>query len=285
MFIGAKGGVGTQEYCMPTDESAWTSESLGAPHDVTDKASRVRRMFNAIAPRYELINSLFSVGRDAYWRRRAVQLAAVGADDVVLDIACGTGDFARAFSEAGPRCVVGCDFAHEMLTRARRRKGVRHLFDVLSERAEGHAAKKVPDPFSAPTWCEADALRLPFSEGSFSITSCAFGVRNFDDLDVGLVEMFRMLRPGGRAVILEFTRPGNALVRRFYELYSTRLMPAAASLISGDRSGAYRYLPRSVVSFLDVEQMCTRLVGAGFSRPTATPVTGGIVTVYIATRD
>ncbi len=262
---------------MPADESAWTSESLGAPHDVTDKASRVRRMFNAIAPRYELINSLFSVGRDAYWRRRAVQLAGVGADDVVLDIACGTGDFARAFAEGCPRRVVGCDFAHEMLTRAKGRKGRKGVRNLLPERPEGCFAQKVPDTFSPLHWCEADALRLPFSEGSFSITSCAFGVRNFDDLDVGLVEMFRMLRPGGRAVILEFTRPGNALVRRFYELYSTRLMPAAASLISGDRSGAYRYLPRSVVSFLDVEQMCTRLLGAGFARPARAPASVELV--------
>jgi demethylmenaquinone methyltransferase/2-methoxy-6-polyprenyl-1,4-benzoquinol methylase len=252
-------------------------------------------MFNAIAPRYELINSLFSMGRDAYWRRRAVQLAAVRPDDLVLDIACGTGDFARAFCEAGPRGVVGCDFAHEMLRYAKRKKGVRK---ILPERPGGCFAQNLPDTFSSPRkklpdtffpfsprWCEADALRLPFADGSSSITSCAFGVRNFDDLDAGLAEMSRVLRPGGRAVILEFTRPGNALVRRLYEIYSTHLMPAAASLISGDRSGAYRYLPRSVVSFLSVEQMCMRLLAAGFGRPTATPLTGGIVTVYIATRD
>lgn len=245
---------------MPSNGSAWTPEALAAPHEARDKAGRVRRMFGAIAPRYELINSLFSAGRDAYWRRRAVQLAEVRPDDEVLDIACGTGDFARAFSKAGPRAVVGCDFAHEMLARAAGREDV-HL-----------------------RWCEADALRLPFPQGSFSIASCAFGVRNFHDLDVALGEMLRVLRPGGRAVILEFTRPGHAVFRRLFEFYSTRLMPAAASLISGDRSGAYRYLPRSVVSFLDAEQMCNRLVGAGFCRPIATPLTGGIVTVYIAAR-
>ncbi len=272
---------------MPANEPVWTSDSLGAPHDVTDKAGRVRRMFNAIAPRYELINSLFSVGRDAYWRRRAVQLAAVHPDDLVLDIACGTGDFARTFCEAGPLGVIGCDFAHEMLRYAKGRKGRKGVRKILCEAPFGPFRQNLPDTFSpfSPRWCEADALRLPFPDGSFSITSCAFGVRNFDDLDAGLAEMSRVLRPGGRAVILEFTRPGNALVRRLYEIYSTRLMPAAASLISGDRSGAYRYLPRSVVSFLSVEQMCTRLLAAGFGRPTATPLTGGIVTVYIATRD
>lgn len=243
------------------DEAAWTSEELLTPHRVTDKAARVRRMFNAIACRYELTNTLFSMGRDAYWRREAVRLAGVQRGDFVLDVACGTGDFARAFLRAGARRVVGCDFAHEMLALASGRT----------------------DP--AATWCEADALDLPFQDGSFSIASCAFGVRNFQDLDAGLVEMHRVLRRGGRAVILEFTRPGNALARWVFEAYSTRLMPVAASLISGDRSGAYRYLPRSVVSFLDAEQLCARLVAAGFRSPTARALTVGVVTAYIAARD
>lgn len=246
---------------MTKDTPAWTPELLEAPHDASDKSVRVRRMFNAIAPRYELVNSLCSAGRDAAWRRRAVRLAGAGAEDDVLDVACGTGDFARAFERAGCRTVVGCDFAHRMLTRAMSRAT------------------------AASRWCEADALRLPFRPGSFSITSCAFGVRNFHDLDVGLQEMFRVLRPGGRAVILEFTRPRNRLARGLYELYSMRLMPVAAQLISGDRSGAYRYLPRSVVSFLPAEQMCARLRRVGFAHPTATPLTTGIVTVYVAARD
>ncbi|MDO8630381.1 MAG: class I SAM-dependent methyltransferase, partial [Phycisphaerales bacterium] len=101
-----------------SEERIWTDELLGSPHGAPDKSSRVRRMFNAIAPRYELINSLFSFRQDAYWRRRAVQLAALRGGDDVLDVACGTGDFARAFSQARPRRVVGCDFAHEMLIRA-----------------------------------------------------------------------------------------------------------------------------------------------------------------------
>ncbi|MGB2984732.1 MAG: class I SAM-dependent methyltransferase, partial [Phycisphaerae bacterium] len=138
---------------------------------------------------------------------------------------------------------------------------------------------------SLSLWCEADALRLPFRSGSFTITSCAFSVRNFEDLDAGLAEMFRVLRPGGRAVILEFTRPRNRIARAVYEFYSHRLMPLAATLIAGDTSGAYRYLPRSVVSFLSAEQMCARLRRVGFSRTTAMPLTLGIVTVYIATRD
>jgi demethylmenaquinone methyltransferase/2-methoxy-6-polyprenyl-1,4-benzoquinol methylase len=243
------------------------------PHEKPGKAFRVRRMFNAIAPTYELINTLFSVGRDAAWRRRAVELAEVRRDDTVLDVACGTGDFARAFARAQPRLVVGCDFAGEMLERAR----TRWVHDSLPEHSHGsHCPMR---------WCEADGLRLPFRSESFTIVSCAFGVRNFEDLDAGLREMVRVLKPGGRAVILEFTRPPNHLFRAIFEFYSTRVMPQAAALASGDRSGAYRYLPRSVISFLDAEQMRVTLRKVGFARSTATLLTMGVVTVYSAERD
>ena len=134
-------------------------------------------------------------------------------------------------------------------------------------------------------WCEADAQQLPFRSGSFNIVSCAFGVRNFENLGAGLGEMFRVLKPGGRAVILEFTRPANPLMRTVFEFYSGRVMPLAASLVSGDRSGAYRYLPSSVVSFLDADRLCERLRSVGFVRSTATPLTMSVVTVYVATRD
>ncbi len=298
-------------HLMPHTEPAWTPELLDAPHDVPDKAGRVRRMFNGIAQRYELINSLFSMGRDASWRRRAVELAGACNDDQVLDIGCGTGDFARAFASAGAKTVIGCDFAHEMLVRAagskaratpRKPKPADQLSGMTKrseERAklaralmqEGMGKQVCPcRPTARSTarcslWCEGDALRLPFRSGTFSITSCAFSVRNFADLDVGLFEMFRVLRRGGRAVILEFTRPKNRVARRLYEFYSHRFMPVAATLISRDRSGAYRYLPRSVVSFPSAEQMCSRLRRAGFDRTTATPLSMGIVTVYVAVRN
>lgn len=258
---------------MSRSQPLWTDELLDAPHDAPDKARRVRRMFNAIAPRYALINSVFSVGRDAAWRRFAVRLAAVRRDDDALDIACGTGDLTRLFAFAQPRRVLGCDFAHEMLLRAESAKK-----RIVRSGQANHCTL-------GPVWIETDALRLPFRDGSFSIVSCAFGVRNFHDLDAGLAEMRRVLRRGGRAVILEFTRPGNRLVRALYEFYSNRLMPLGATLLSGDTSGAYRYLPRSVVSFLDAEQMITRLRGAGFHQCTATPLSFGVVTVYLAMRD
>ncbi len=242
-------------------EPVWDEQSLERPHLAPGKARRVRVMFDAIAPSYQRVNTVFSMGRDAAWRRTAVRMAGVKPDDAVLDIACGTGDFARAFAAAGARSVVGCDFAHKMLVRAQDR------------------------PVSALRWCEADALCLPFADGSFSIAGCAFGVRNFQDLGAGLGEMHRVLRPRGRAVILEFTRPANRLARWIYELYAGKIMPLGASWLSGDRSGAYRYLPRSVLSFAGAEQMCARLVQAGFTHTSATPLTLGVVTVYVATRE
>ena len=223
-------------------------------------------MFNSLAPRYELVNTLFSAGRDAYWRRRAVELARVAPDDDVLDVACGTGDFARAFARPHPRSVIGCDFAHDMLKLAL-------------------ARGETPGDSTVPIrWCEGDAQNLPFESARFSIVSCAFGVRNLADLDRGLREMLRVLRTGGRAVILEFTRPRNGMARAVYEVYSSRIMPVLASWVSRDRTGAYRYLPRSVVSFLNAEQMIDRLTEVGFSDVTSTPLTMGVVTVYVARR-
>lgn len=244
----------------PSDK-LWTPELLNAPHQAADKAERVRGMFNAIADRYELVNTVCSGGRDRYWRRKAVSLAAVTATDRVLDIACGTGDFARAFLAGEAGAVAACDFAHQMLELA----------------VKGPSSRAI-------CWIEADALQLPFRNASFTISSCAFGVRNFQTLEQGFREMHRVLRPGGRAVILEFSRPSGSVMRSLYEFYSQRIMPAAATLISRDRTGAYRYLPQSVVSFVTPEQVSEAMRAAGFGSITATPLTFGVVTVYIAHR-
>jgi demethylmenaquinone methyltransferase/2-methoxy-6-polyprenyl-1,4-benzoquinol methylase len=241
-------------------EPLWDREQLEQPHRQRDKAERVRRMFDAIAPTYELVNTLFSGGRDAAWRRKSVSLARVGHSDRVLDVACGTGDFARAFEAANdpPPVIVGCDFAEQMLALAAARSA------------------------TSLVWVQGDALCLPFANRAFTVASCAFGVRNFQDLEAGLREMHRVLEVGGRAVILEFSRPSHPLWRSLYEFYATRLMPIGASLVSRDRTGAYRYLPKSVVSFPDPADLCELLHETGFSEVSATPMTLGIVTVYVA---
>jgi len=240
----------------------WDDARLAAPHDQPDKSARVRRMFDAIAPTYELVNTMFSAGRDRSWRHRCVTLAGTTTDDRVLDIACGTGDLTRAFagSHLRPAEVVGCDFSAAMLARASHRNG------------------------EAIRWVQADGLALPFASGSFTITGCAFGVRNFQNLDAGLGEMFRVLAPGGRAVILEFSRPKDRWARRVYEWYADTIMPLGATLVSGDRTGAYRYLPRSVVSFSESSMLCSRLRNAGFEQVHTTTLTFGVVTVYVAVK-
>ena len=238
----------------------WSDPQLASPHEVSDKAQRVRRMFDAIAPRYELVNSVFSAGRDRSWRRIAVRQAQVHFEDDVLDVACGTGNLARTIERAGPRSVTGCDFASKMLVRA---TGCRT---------------------SRCRWCAGDALNLPFRSSAFTVVACAFGVRNFADLDRGLGEMYRVLRSGGRLIILEFTRPANRVARRLYEWYAHRVMPRGAAWLSGDRSGAYRYLPCSVVSFLSAEQLCARLKATGFEQVHVKPLTMGIVTILVAHR-
>ncbi|MEE8171224.1 MAG: ubiquinone/menaquinone biosynthesis methyltransferase [Phycisphaerae bacterium] len=241
-----------------TDRPIWNKDDLLDPHAHGDKARRVRRMFDAIAPTYERVNTWSSAGRDRAWRRTAVKLAQVTAADQVIDVACGTGDFARAFVEGGAGAVAGIDFAEDMLRRAAAR----------------------PTPRAA--WCLGDALRLPFPDASFSVASCAFGVRNFQDLTAGLAEMRRVLRPHGRAVLLEFSLPSSAVMRRLYRLYLERIMPHWAGLISGDRNGAYHYLARSVVSFTDDSGMEQALRAARFASIHRHPLTLGIVTVWLA---
>lgn len=239
---------------------SWDAERLRAPHAQPDKADRVRHMFDAIAPTYERVNRLASAGRDAYWRREMVRMAEVRPNDVMLDVACGTGDVLRAFggAQVRPAVLVGLDFAPRMLCLA--------------------ATRPVPGGGFA---C-GDALRLPIPDHSVSLVTCAFGVRNFQDLVAGLREMARVLVPGGRAVILEFSIPTRRWLRALYLLYFNRVMPAVAGLISRDRSGAYRYLPRSVVSFCGNEAIRSALASAGFSEVCAYPRTCGVVTMYVA---
>ncbi len=241
-------------------EPVWTSDLLTQPHRVPDKSRRVRAMFNAIAGRYELVNRVCSLGRDASWRRKAVAMADISPQDDVIDIACGTGDFTRTLAAAGPRCVVGVDFAHQMLLRAGSR------------------------PHPGIHWCESDALRLPFAGGSFSVASCAFGIRNFQEFLPGLAEIRRVLKPGGRIVILEFSQPAGRFTGRAYSFYSQHIMPAIATRISGDQTGAYRYLPQSVSSFAAVDEVARQLVSVGFADVTCHPLTMGVVTIFMGVR-
>lgn len=234
----------TGKKTLPTRSIPWDRSSLRDPHNQRDKAQRVQAMFNAIAPTYERINTLASFGRDAVWRRRAVAAAGVRSGDVVLDVACGTGDMIRAFDRCRPppARIIGVDFAREMLARG------------------DYAGVTTPVEL-----IEADALDLPLPDGSVDVVSCAFGVRNLRCLQTGLREMARVTRPGGRVVILEFSTPGNRLLRWAYELYCNVALPRLGRLIARDRVGAYRYLPKSVQTFESPESMLRRLEDVGLS--------------------
>lgn len=241
----------------------WDKQTLRDPHARADKAARVQAMFDAIAKTYERVNTVASFGRDAAWRRAAVAAADVRADDVVLDVACGTGDMMRAFA-AGltrPAQIVGVDFSVEMLAAGAYR-GLATPVHLL----------------------RGDAQRLPLADQSVDVVSCAFGVRNFQSLQQGLDEMRRVLRPGGRVVILEFAVPENALLAGPHRLYTRHILPRLGKWLSGDAGGAYSYLPQSVSTFEQPQAMIQRLREAGLEPVTTRTMNLGGVVLYRGVR-
>jgi demethylmenaquinone methyltransferase / 2-methoxy-6-polyprenyl-1,4-benzoquinol methylase len=248
---------------------AWTPAELADPHANARKQEKVGQMFSAIARRYDLNNRLHSLWRDQAWRRYAVRQAAIKPTDVVLDVACGTGDLTEAMAAAGAARVTGLDYTPAMLDVARHR--------LQSKRRRGgewgETAKRI-------TYMQGDAQSLPFDNASVDVVSIAFGIRNVGDPLKAIREFRRVLRPSGRLVILEFGTPTLAPVRWFNDLYCKRIMPITATLISGDRSGAYKYLPKSVESFMTTAQMCSALESAGFAQVRATSLTLGICWCY-----
>jgi demethylmenaquinone methyltransferase/2-methoxy-6-polyprenyl-1,4-benzoquinol methylase len=251
----------------------WDARLLANPHAAADKPVRVRCMFAAIARSYDLNNRLHSLWLDQLWRRRAVALAELRPGDVVLDIACGTGDLALAFARALDRLggtaaggrVVGMDFTAEMLPLAR--------------------AKAAAAPPATPVaWAQGDAQHLPLDDDSVDVVGIAFGIRNVASVPRALAEFHRVLRPGGRLVILECALPRHPLLRALYNLYFRRVLPVTATLISGDRTGAYRYLPESVNTFADSGQMLEMLAQAGFADTRAVPLTAGVCVCYAGRR-
>jgi demethylmenaquinone methyltransferase/2-methoxy-6-polyprenyl-1,4-benzoquinol methylase len=216
----------------------WKPEELADPHAVSEKASKVRGMFSAIAPSYDLNNRVHSLWLDQSWRKSTVKAARVQPGDVVLDVACGTGDLTMAFARSPASMVIGLDFTPAMLAIA-----------------ETKRPRINPDEASKITYEEGDAQHLRFQNATFNVVSIAFGIRNVADPSKALREFSRVLRPGGRLVILEFQRPPFPPFSWLYDFYCGWIMPRSATLLSGDRSGAYRYLPASVGSFMSRQAM------------------------------
>lgn len=245
--------------------SPWTGPELANPHASTEKSTKVRGMFAAIAKSYDLNNRLHSLWRDQAWRRAAVRAAGVRKGDSVLDVACGTGDLTQAFAATEARKVVGLDFTPEMLDIAR-----------------GKMLRRPTTEASKLRYVEGDAMALPFEDGSFDVVSIAFGIRNVARPEKAFAEFFRVLRPGGRLIVLEFDKPRNPILRWIDAVYCQRIMPRTATLISGDTSGAYRYLPASVETFLTREQLESLIRESGFATVSSRPLSMGICVCYRA---
>ncbi len=245
---------------------AWTRAELdNNPHVRDDKPQRVRRMFSAIAGAYDLNNRLHALWLDQSWRRRLVELLAVDHDDDVLDVACGTGDLTTIAACRRPASVVGLDFTEAMLEIARTK------------------ADRTAFPGVEPTYRWGDAMALDLPDACMSVAMIAFGIRNVQDPATAIAEFHRVLRPGGRLGILEFSEPANGLLRQLNALYTKRIMPWTASLIARDTSGAYHYLPKSVETFSTPADLAAMLQAQGFTVQRQVPLTCGICTATIAT--
>src|SRR4051794_7063154 len=239
--------------------------STGRPSRESEQfATQVNRMFDRIAGHYDAMNSVMTAGLHHRWRERAADRAELRPGDAALDVCCGTGDLAlelsRRGSPGGP--VVGCDFSEPMLDLAREK-----------------AADGPPSPVRFE-W--ADALTLPYDDERFDAVTVGFGARNLADLDRGLREMTRVLRPGGRLVILEITQPTRPPLSLFYSLWFDRIVPLLGAFSSNPE--AYSYLPESVRSFPTPRGRAEKMDAAGFVGIRYTVLAGGIIAIHSGTR-
>lgn len=230
-------------------DELWTVESLRDPHRQVDKAKRVQAMFDAISRRYDLANTLISFGQDQRWRKKLVRMIAERdtLPERILDLCCGTGSMMKPLKRQFPQAkILGADFSVRML----------------------HYLRKsfVKDSEVKPVIClAADALAMPFADNSFGLLTCTFGLRNFQSLETGLLEIYRILRPGGILAVLEFQPPRVRVMGILFNFYFNHILPLIGSLVTGAaRSGAYKYLPQSVRSWYDGNDFIKLMEATGF---------------------
>ena len=230
------------------------------PHE-QQKSRAVQEMFTAIAPRYDFLNRLLSLGIDQQWRQFVGRRLADLEHPQVLDVACGTADLSLAIRQSNRQAkVVGLDFSTQMLTLAQ---------EKITQLSEADGLDLLA----------GSAEDLPFADQSFDALTIAFGIRNVIDRPRALREFCRVMKPGARLVILEFSMPDQFLLRALYRLYFLKILPLIGGLFA--RKSAYKYLPESVVQFPERDEFARMVKGAGFSKLRYHPLTGGIVTVYL----
>lgn len=223
-----------------------------------DKRKKVRRIFDSISYRYDFLNHLLSGGVDFYWRKKALKLSNINENTILLDVACGTGDFAIAAKKMGVQKIVGADLSLNMLK----------LFNRKSDWSKGNLVETV-------------AEEIPFKDNSFTNITVAFGVRNFYDILEGFKSFNRILKTNGKATILEFRLPSNPIVKAFYLFYFKNILPFIGNLVSKDKE-AYTYLPESVDEFDAKVDLKDLLLEAGFTKVVVKQATFGIVQIAIA---
>lgn len=227
-----------------------------------DKCALVEKMFDNIAPTYDKLNHRLSFDIDKGWRRKAIRQIAQWSPETILDIATGTGDFAILAAEMlQPRAIIGADLSEGMMDVGRKKVAERHLDGIISFQRE-------------------DCLALSFDDNTFDAVTAAFGIRNFQNLDQGLAEMCRVLKPGGHLSIVELTSPVTFPMRQLFGLYSHTFLPLYGKLISKDDS-AYKYLTATIEAFPQGEQMVEILRKAGFRKALFKRLTFGICTMYL----
>ncbi|MBI9073096.1 MAG: bifunctional demethylmenaquinone methyltransferase/2-methoxy-6-polyprenyl-1,4-benzoquinol methylase UbiE [Melioribacteraceae bacterium] len=223
-----------------------------------DKKTQVRKMFDSISYRYDLLNHLLSAGIDIYWRKQALSITKPEKNSILLDIACGTGDFANTSKKIGVEKIIGADLSFNMLK-------------IFSEKLD----------WSKGNLTQMAAEQLPFKNDLFTNITVAFGVRNFYNIPNAFNEFNRVLKSKGKVTILEFKLPSNILVRKVYQLYFKYMLPLIGKIISKDKS-AYQYLPDSVEEFDKKVNLKEILSRCGFSKIEIKQLTFGIVQVVVA---
>jgi demethylmenaquinone methyltransferase / 2-methoxy-6-polyprenyl-1,4-benzoquinol methylase len=226
------------------------------------KKAQVAEMFNNISGRYDFLNHFLSLGIDKGWRKKAIAEAAKISPKTILDVATGTGDLAIAAAGLKPVKITGVDIAEQMLEVGRKKIAALNLEGLITLQA-------------------GDSEAMPFATGAYDVVMCAYGVRNFEHLEMGLTEMYRVLRPGGKVVILEFSHPTGFPIKQLYRFYFRYILPSLGKMLS-KHSRAYSYLNESVMAFPEGQRFCEILEQCGFKDAKSRPLTFGVTTLYTA---